>query len=226
MQALWKQAGSLEWAAPRCSPQIQGQRSHIEAIWERLDRAVKIHTQVGALSLSQGQPRGWDSCVCNLPGPGTGSPTVSVCLCVEQGGCLQLPVPSRSKVAVFHHQPSPSLSTDLVSPWQLTPPERNRKHVWPAPDPRPPAKPPPNIGFRFIKTQAPLVSCPSPHPLTGQDRSSHSLFSSKCSEWICVLRASPAFLHDLHSQPQLVVSRKAVQVPEPLTEPAAQGYLL
>lgn len=45
VQALRKQAGSLEWAAPRCSPQIQGQRSHIEAIWERLDRAVKTRTQ-------------------------------------------------------------------------------------------------------------------------------------------------------------------------------------
>eukprot|EP00069_Balaena_mysticetus_P015135 bmy_09148T0 len=50
VQAPRKQAGSLEWAAPRCSPQIQGQRSHIEAAWERLDRAVKARTQTLAMA--------------------------------------------------------------------------------------------------------------------------------------------------------------------------------
>ncbi|KAF4017333.1 hypothetical protein G4228_009075 [Cervus hanglu yarkandensis] len=45
VQALREWAGSLERAAPRCSPQIQAQRSRIEASWERLDQAVKAHTQ-------------------------------------------------------------------------------------------------------------------------------------------------------------------------------------
>ncbi|CAN0540377.1 unnamed protein product [Rangifer tarandus platyrhynchus] len=45
MQALRERAGSLERAAPRCSPQIQAQRSRIEASWERLDQALKARTQ-------------------------------------------------------------------------------------------------------------------------------------------------------------------------------------
>ncbi|XP_061286842.1 spectrin beta chain, non-erythrocytic 5 isoform X2 [Bos javanicus] len=45
VQALRERAGSLERAAPRCSPQIQAQRSRIEASWERLDQAVKARTQ-------------------------------------------------------------------------------------------------------------------------------------------------------------------------------------
>ncbi|XP_057577784.1 spectrin beta chain, non-erythrocytic 5 [Hippopotamus amphibius kiboko] len=45
VQALRERAGALERAAPRCSPQIQAQRSRVEATWERLDRAVKAHTQ-------------------------------------------------------------------------------------------------------------------------------------------------------------------------------------
>ncbi|XP_055291885.1 spectrin beta chain, non-erythrocytic 5 [Moschus berezovskii] len=45
VQALRERAGSLEQAAPRCSPQIQAQRSRIEASWERLDQAVKARTQ-------------------------------------------------------------------------------------------------------------------------------------------------------------------------------------
>ncbi|KAF5925525.1 hypothetical protein HPG69_001972 [Diceros bicornis minor] len=45
VQALRELAGSLERAAPRCCPQIQAQRNHIEATWERLDRAIKARTQ-------------------------------------------------------------------------------------------------------------------------------------------------------------------------------------
>uniref|UniRef100_A0A8D0S447 Calponin-homology (CH) domain-containing protein n=1 Tax=Sus scrofa TaxID=9823 RepID=A0A8D0S447_PIG len=45
VQALRERAASLERAAPRFSPQIQPQRSRIEAAWERLDGAVKVRTQ-------------------------------------------------------------------------------------------------------------------------------------------------------------------------------------
>uniref|UniRef100_A0A8C4M5V2 Spectrin beta, non-erythrocytic 5 n=1 Tax=Equus asinus TaxID=9793 RepID=A0A8C4M5V2_EQUAS len=45
VQALRELAGSLERAAPRCCPQIQAQRSRIEATWERLDRAIKARTE-------------------------------------------------------------------------------------------------------------------------------------------------------------------------------------
>lgn len=48
VQALRELAGTLERAAPQCYPQIQAQRSCIETTWERLDRAIKVHTQVGA----------------------------------------------------------------------------------------------------------------------------------------------------------------------------------
>ena len=70
MQALRERAGSLERAAPRCSPQIQAQRSRIEASWERLDQAVKARTQVGALG-PVGADKGQGQ-LCLLPGPGPG----------------------------------------------------------------------------------------------------------------------------------------------------------
>ncbi|GAB5572546.1 spectrin beta chain [Prionailurus iriomotensis] len=45
VQALRELAGSLERTARRHKPQIQAQRSRIEATWERLDRAMKARTQ-------------------------------------------------------------------------------------------------------------------------------------------------------------------------------------
>ncbi|XP_076983663.1 spectrin beta chain, non-erythrocytic 5 [Tamandua tetradactyla] len=45
LQALRELAGSLEHRAPGHFPQIQAQKSHIEAAWERLDRAVKARTE-------------------------------------------------------------------------------------------------------------------------------------------------------------------------------------
>lgn len=58
VQALRELAASLERTAPRCSPQIQAQRSRIEAAWERLDGAIKARSQVSAPRPGQGQPRG------------------------------------------------------------------------------------------------------------------------------------------------------------------------
>lgn len=48
VQALRELAGNLEQAAPKCCPQIQAQRSRVEATWKKLDRAIKARTQVGA----------------------------------------------------------------------------------------------------------------------------------------------------------------------------------
>lgn len=48
VQALRELADSLERGAPRCSPQIQAQKSRIQATWERLDKAIKARTEVGA----------------------------------------------------------------------------------------------------------------------------------------------------------------------------------
>uniref|UniRef100_A0A8C5UMU9 Spectrin beta, non-erythrocytic 5 n=1 Tax=Microcebus murinus TaxID=30608 RepID=A0A8C5UMU9_MICMU len=45
VQALRELAGTLEWEAPRCCPRIQAQRSHIEATWERLDKAIKARAE-------------------------------------------------------------------------------------------------------------------------------------------------------------------------------------
>ncbi|XP_077736870.1 spectrin beta chain, non-erythrocytic 5 [Canis aureus] len=45
VEALRELAGSLERTAHKYSPQIQAQRSRIEATWERLDRAIKARTQ-------------------------------------------------------------------------------------------------------------------------------------------------------------------------------------
>nr|KAF6487643.1 spectrin beta, non-erythrocytic 5 [Rousettus aegyptiacus] len=45
VQALRELARNVEQAAPGCCPQIQAQRSRIEATWERLDRAIKARTQ-------------------------------------------------------------------------------------------------------------------------------------------------------------------------------------
>ncbi|CAD7671031.1 unnamed protein product [Nyctereutes procyonoides] len=45
VEALRELAGSLERMAHKYSPQIQAQRSRIEATWERLDRAMKARTQ-------------------------------------------------------------------------------------------------------------------------------------------------------------------------------------
>uniref|UniRef100_A0A8C0QVH5 Spectrin beta, non-erythrocytic 5 n=1 Tax=Canis lupus dingo TaxID=286419 RepID=A0A8C0QVH5_CANLU len=45
VEALRELAGSLERTAHKYNPQIQAQRSRIEATWERLDRAIKARTQ-------------------------------------------------------------------------------------------------------------------------------------------------------------------------------------
>ena len=210
------------------SPDSRAAESHRGRLGETGPGSESPHT--GRCPQSQpGAAKGLGQ-LCLLPEPGTGSAAVCMCLCV----CVWSKVVASNSHCQADQKsqspPPPALSESLhrfgFPLVQLTPPGRNRKHVWPAPDRPPHPKPPPNIGFRFIKTQAPLVSCPSPHTLTGQDRSSHSLFSSKCSEWMCVLRTSSVFLHGLRCQPQLAVSRKAVQVPEPLTEPAAQGCRL
>ena len=61
VQALRERAASLERAAPRFSPQIQPQRSRIEAAWERLDGAVKVRTQVrgGSQGAGTSVPSAW-----------------------------------------------------------------------------------------------------------------------------------------------------------------------
>ncbi|XP_045863809.1 spectrin beta chain, non-erythrocytic 5 [Meles meles] len=50
VQALRELADSLERMAPRCTSQIQAQRSRIEAAWERLDRAIKARIQSLAIA--------------------------------------------------------------------------------------------------------------------------------------------------------------------------------
>ncbi|XP_053451516.1 spectrin beta chain, non-erythrocytic 5 [Nycticebus coucang] len=45
VQALRELAGTLEREAPRCCPHIQAQRSHIEATWERLGKAIKARAE-------------------------------------------------------------------------------------------------------------------------------------------------------------------------------------
>ncbi|XP_019500408.1 PREDICTED: spectrin beta chain, non-erythrocytic 5 [Hipposideros armiger] len=65
VQALRELAGNLERASPRCYPQIQAQRSRIEAIWERLDRAIKARTQNLAAAC---EVRGFEQAVAELQG--------------------------------------------------------------------------------------------------------------------------------------------------------------
>ncbi|XP_032199248.1 spectrin beta chain, non-erythrocytic 5 isoform X4 [Mustela erminea] len=50
VQALRELADSLERMAPRCTPQIQAQRSRIEAAWERVDGAIKARIQSLAIA--------------------------------------------------------------------------------------------------------------------------------------------------------------------------------
>lgn len=75
VQALKELADSLERAAPRCYPQIQAQRSRIEASWERLDRAIKTRIQVGNPKARPGAAEGQRQVDC-------------VSVCVAGGGCL------------------------------------------------------------------------------------------------------------------------------------------
>uniref|UniRef100_A0A671DN44 Spectrin beta, non-erythrocytic 5 n=1 Tax=Rhinolophus ferrumequinum TaxID=59479 RepID=A0A671DN44_RHIFE len=63
VHALRELAGTLERAAPRCYPQIQAQRSRIEATWERLDRAIKVRTQNLAAAC---EVRGFEQVVAEL----------------------------------------------------------------------------------------------------------------------------------------------------------------
>ncbi|KAM8907210.1 spectrin beta chain, non-erythrocytic 5 [Lycaon pictus] len=56
VEALRELAGSLERTAHKYNPQIQAQRSRIEATWERLDRAIKARTQVNAPRPGRGSP--------------------------------------------------------------------------------------------------------------------------------------------------------------------------
>lgn len=102
VQALRELAGSLERTAPRCAPQIQAQRSRIEAAWGRLDRAIKARTQVSAPRPGQAQPRGRNIYAFCLsqgqadPPGGSLQVCVGVCMyvcvrarvCTEGGGCL------------------------------------------------------------------------------------------------------------------------------------------
>ncbi|XP_069348326.1 spectrin beta chain, non-erythrocytic 5 [Eulemur rufifrons] len=66
VQALRELAGTLEQEAPRCCPSVQAQRSHIEATWERLDKAIKARTenlaaarQVRSLEQAAAELQGW-----------------------------------------------------------------------------------------------------------------------------------------------------------------------
>ena len=87
VEALRELAGSLERTAHKYSPQIQAQRSRIEATWERLDRAIKARTQVNAPRPGRGSP-----------GAGTALPSawiqdkqtrwLCVCARAEGDGCL------------------------------------------------------------------------------------------------------------------------------------------
>ncbi|XP_057162138.1 LOW QUALITY PROTEIN: spectrin beta chain, non-erythrocytic 5 [Ursus arctos] len=65
VQALRELAGSLERTAPRCAPQIQAQRSRIEAAWGRLDRAIKARTQ--SLATAR-EVRGFEQAAAELQG--------------------------------------------------------------------------------------------------------------------------------------------------------------
>lgn len=47
VQALMDLVRSLEKGAPRYYPQIQAQKSRIEATWERLNKTIKVRTEVG-----------------------------------------------------------------------------------------------------------------------------------------------------------------------------------
>lgn len=47
VQALRDMAVTLEKGAPKYYPQIQAQKSRIEATWERLDKKIKVRTEVG-----------------------------------------------------------------------------------------------------------------------------------------------------------------------------------
>lgn len=64
VQALRELADSLERMAPRCTPQIQAQRSRIEAAWERLERAIKARILVSA---PLGQVRGSQGAGASMP---------------------------------------------------------------------------------------------------------------------------------------------------------------
>ena len=147
------------------SPDSRAAESHRGRLGETGPGSESPHT--GRCPQSQpGAAKGLGQ-LCLLPEPGTGSAAVCMCLCV----CVWSKVVASNSHCQADQKsqspPPPALSESLhrfgFPLVQLTPPGRNRKHVWPAPDRPPHPKPPPNIGFRFIKTQAPLVSCPSPH---------------------------------------------------------------
>ncbi|ELW48130.1 Spectrin beta chain, brain 4 [Tupaia chinensis] len=66
VQALRELADTLERGAPGCYPQVQAQKSRIEATWERLDRAIKARAEKLAavreargLEQAMAELRGW-----------------------------------------------------------------------------------------------------------------------------------------------------------------------
>uniref|UniRef100_A0A8C7EU33 Spectrin beta, non-erythrocytic 5 n=1 Tax=Neovison vison TaxID=452646 RepID=A0A8C7EU33_NEOVI len=63
VQALRELADSLERMAPRCTPQIQAQRSRIEAAWERLERAIKA--RILSLAIAR-EVRGFEQAAAEL----------------------------------------------------------------------------------------------------------------------------------------------------------------
>ncbi|XP_012865444.1 PREDICTED: spectrin beta chain, non-erythrocytic 5 [Dipodomys ordii] len=65
-QALWERAAPLEQGISRCDPQIQAQKSRIQATWERLEQAMEARTQslaaareVCGLEQAARQLQGW-----------------------------------------------------------------------------------------------------------------------------------------------------------------------
>ncbi|XP_032336758.1 spectrin beta chain, non-erythrocytic 5 [Camelus ferus] len=97
VQALRERAGSLERAAPRCSPQIQVHRSRVEAAWERLDRALKARTQnlaaareVRGFEQMAAELRGWMQEKASLmAGDACGHSLSSVQTLQQQHRCLE-----------------------------------------------------------------------------------------------------------------------------------------
>lgn len=54
MQTLKELTASLERVAPRFYPQIQAQKCRIQTTWERLNKAIKVRTEVGHVSGGMG----------------------------------------------------------------------------------------------------------------------------------------------------------------------------
>ncbi|XP_069861789.1 spectrin beta chain, non-erythrocytic 5 [Dipodomys merriami] len=65
LQALWELAAPLEQGISRCDPQIQAQKSSIQAAWERLEQALEARTQ--SLAAAR-EVRGLEQAACELQG--------------------------------------------------------------------------------------------------------------------------------------------------------------